>query len=165
MLRQHGSDGCFHPKQAHQNRISMSGSVLLIKMLLHLCFHYSRCPIVGLLMFAFSQKHYSEALFHFQRIIQSTNPAFSQRDVTYQKSLICTDLPSRTPTVTFCNGLFSQTHILETLTTTVLSTLTSNLLRLNVMNGAAALLCFCVWLGSNYFNYTVTTFQLMFGSY
>ncbi len=72
--------------------------------------------------------------------------------LTYQNTLICTDLPSRAPTVSFCHSLFSQTHFLSTLTTTVLSALTSRLGHLNPMNGAAVLLQFCVRLGSNYFN-------------
>lgn len=91
-----------------------------------------------------------------------TNPAFSQRVFDISKD--CTDLPSRAPTVSCCDGLFSQTHILSTLPTTVLSALTSRLGRLNAVNGAAVLLRFCVRLGSNYFNYTAAAFRRMFGS-
>lgn len=143
---------CFHPKQAHQNRISVSGSVRLIKTLLHL--RSPGCSCCRFLRNA-TVKPY----------LQSIQTLHLVREcLTYQKTLICTDLPSRAPTVSFCDGLFSQTHILSTLTTTVLSALTSRLGRLNAMNGAAVLLRFCVQLGSNYFNYTAAAFRLMFGS-
>lgn len=44
---------CHGPKPARENRISVSGSVLLIKRLLHLGVHYSRRPLSVLLVCRF----------------------------------------------------------------------------------------------------------------
>lgn len=130
---------CFHPKQARQNRISVSGSVRLIKTLLHL-----RSPGRSWCRFLRNAtvKPYLPS-------IQTLH--LVRECLTYQKTLICTDLPSRAPTVSFCDGLFSQTHFVNS-HNNGLSALTSRLVHLNAMNGAAVLLHFCVRLGSNYFN-------------